>query len=186
MEMSSEAVWISAWLWHSRTTGPRRAIWTCPGLFQQVERPTMEIVLRALGKNARESAARSKDERESAGNRAARPCFALRTRGHCSFFPNALRVRFEIRKRDTHDLPIRNTFAVAVRFLVLAGPAGERSAARPNRRRPGNPPRCEDQRGWPIAPGILPQAHADPRQPGTNPGADPRAGRRLLPGSRAS
>src|SRR5439155_12241743 len=46
--------------------------------------------LRAFGKNARESAARSKDERESAGNRVARPCFALRTHGHCSFFPNAL------------------------------------------------------------------------------------------------
>jgi len=46
----------------------------------------------SVRKKTRESAARSKDERDrdSAGNRAARPCFALRTRDFSSLLPDAL------------------------------------------------------------------------------------------------
>ena len=50
----------------------------------------LEIAVIAFGKKARESEARSKDERDSAEYRDARPCFALRARGYGSFFPDAL------------------------------------------------------------------------------------------------
>src|SRR5439155_10929564 len=77
--------------------------------------------LRAFGKNARESAARSKDERESAGNRVARPCFALRTHGHCSFFPNALTLALP-REPSERGIAPPNARPNATKTLKIFGP----------------------------------------------------------------